>query len=108
MLAKRVALDSQSLLDADSSDYDVFISYRREEAGPAARRLHDELTGDYRVFLDAVVVEGGDHIEVALMKLSEMNRDTRTVLLSATLPNVDEICGWVSTSTLTKRASFSS
>ena len=46
----------------------------------------------------------GDHIEVALMKLTEMNRNIRTVLLSATLPNVDEICGWVSH--LTDRDTF--
>jgi helicase len=38
----------------------------------------------------------GDHIEVALMKLTEMNPHIRVVLLSATLPNVDEICGWIS------------
>ena len=37
----------------------------------------------------------GDHIEVALMKLTEINPDIRIVLLSATMPNVDEICGWV-------------
>lgn len=38
----------------------------------------------------------GDHIEVALMKLTQINPDVRIVLLSATMPNVDEICGWVS------------
>jgi replicative superfamily II helicase len=38
----------------------------------------------------------GDHIEIALMKLSEINPDIRIVFLSATMPNVDEICGWVS------------
>lgn len=38
----------------------------------------------------------GDHIEVALMKLTDINPDIRIVLLSATMPNVDEICGWVS------------
>lgn len=37
----------------------------------------------------------GDHIEVALMKLAQINPDVRAVLLSATMPNVDEICGWV-------------
>jgi replicative superfamily II helicase len=37
----------------------------------------------------------GDHIEVALMKLAQINPDVRVVLLSATMPNVDEICGWV-------------
>jgi replicative superfamily II helicase len=38
----------------------------------------------------------GDHIEVALMKLLSINPDVRIVLLSATMPNVDEICGWAS------------
>jgi len=38
----------------------------------------------------------GDHIEVALMKLTDINPDVRIVLLSATMPNVDEICDWVS------------
>ena len=38
----------------------------------------------------------GDHIEVALMKLTEINPNIRIVLLSATMPNVDEICGWIS------------
>ncbi|CAE7860239.1 hel308 [Symbiodinium microadriaticum] len=38
----------------------------------------------------------GDHIEVALMKLTEINPDVRIVLLSATMPNVNEICEWVS------------
>ena len=38
----------------------------------------------------------GDHIEVALMKLTTMNPDIRIVFLSATMPNVDECCGWIS------------
>lgn len=46
----------------------------------------------------------GDHIEVALMKLSKMNPDIRVVLLSATMPNVDEICEW--TSHLTGRDTY--
>lgn len=37
----------------------------------------------------------GDHIEVALMKMTEVNPDVRLVLLSATMPNVDEVCQWV-------------
>lgn len=41
----------------------------------------------------------GDHIEIALMKLAQINPDIRIVLLSATMPNVDEICGWVSSIT---------
>jgi len=38
----------------------------------------------------------GDHIEVALMKMVEINPDVRVVFLSATMPNVDEICQWLS------------
>ena len=38
----------------------------------------------------------GDHIEVALMKIVEINPNVRIVLLSATMPNVNEICGWIS------------
>jgi helicase len=37
----------------------------------------------------------GDHIEVALMKLVEINPQARIVMLSATMPNVEEICEWV-------------
>lgn len=44
----------------------------------------------------------GDHLEAALMKFSEMNPDSRLMLLSATMPNVQEIAEWVSY-TLTKK-----
>lgn len=37
----------------------------------------------------------GDHIEVALMKMVEINPEVRIVFLSATMPNVDEICQWL-------------
>jgi replicative superfamily II helicase len=46
----------------------------------------------------------GDHIEVALMKMMDINPEVRIVLLSATMPNVDEICGW--TSNLTGRDTY--
>lgn len=46
----------------------------------------------------------GDHIEVALMKMVQINPEVRIVLLSATMPNVDEICGW--TSKLTGRDTY--
>lgn len=38
----------------------------------------------------------GDHLEVAIMKLCEINPNIRILFLSATLPNVDEVCGWIS------------
>ncbi len=38
----------------------------------------------------------GDHMEVALMKVTEINPNIRMLPLSATMPNVDEICGWIS------------
>ena len=46
----------------------------------------------------------GDHIEVALMKLVQINPDVRIVLLSATMPNVGEICEW--TTKLTGRDTY--
>jgi helicase len=46
----------------------------------------------------------GDHIEVALMKMVEINPNVRIVLLSATMPNVDEICEWICK--LTKRKTY--
>jgi replicative superfamily II helicase len=38
----------------------------------------------------------GDHLEVGLMKFTEINPDVRLVLLSATMPNVEEIAEWTS------------
>jgi len=47
----------------------------------------------------------GDHLEVGLMKFTEINPKARLVLLSATMPNVEEIADWISYS-LTKRETF--
>ena len=47
----------------------------------------------------------GDHLEVGLMKFTEINPKARLVILSATMPNVDEIADWVSYS-LTKKKTF--
>jgi replicative superfamily II helicase len=47
----------------------------------------------------------GDHLEVGLMKFTQINPTARLVLLSATMPNVEEIADWVSYS-LTKRDTF--
>jgi helicase len=38
----------------------------------------------------------GDHLEVGLMKFCEINPKARLVLLSATMPNVQEIAEWIS------------
>jgi replicative superfamily II helicase len=37
----------------------------------------------------------GDHLENGIMKFTEINPDARLVLLSATMPNVEEIALWV-------------
>ncbi len=42
------------------------------------------------------VPDRGDHLEVGLMKFTEINPDVRLVLLSATMPNVEEIAEWTS------------
>jgi replicative superfamily II helicase len=47
----------------------------------------------------------GDHLEVGLMKFTEINPNARLVLLSATMPNVEEIAEWVSYA-LTKKDTF--
>jgi len=47
----------------------------------------------------------GDHLEVGLMKLTAMNPKCRVIMLSATMPNVDEIAEWVSYN-LTKRNTY--
>jgi helicase len=38
----------------------------------------------------------GDHLEVGLMKFTQINPDARFVLLSATMPNVEQLAEWVS------------
>ena len=38
----------------------------------------------------------GDHLESAIINFSLINRNCRFVLLSATLPNVEEVAGWFS------------
>jgi helicase len=50
------------------------------------------------------VPDRGAHLEVALMKLTDLNPNIRVMLLSATLPNVNEVCGW--TSTLTNKPTY--
>ena len=47
----------------------------------------------------------GAHLEVGLMKFTAINPTARLVLLSATMPNIEEIADWVSYS-LTKRDTF--
>jgi len=47
----------------------------------------------------------GDHLEVGLMKFTEISPNCRIVFLSATMPNVQEIAEWVSY-TLTGRETY--
>jgi len=43
-----------------------------------------------------LTVEGrGDHLESALMNITKINPATRIILLSATMPNVDDIAKWM-------------
>jgi replicative superfamily II helicase len=44
----------------------------------------------------------GDHLEVGLMKYSQIARNPRIVFLSATMPNVDQIANWVGCSLVKK------
>lgn len=47
----------------------------------------------------------GHHLEAGLMKFTEINPASRIIMLSATMPNVNEIAEWVSYA-LTKRETF--
>ena len=47
----------------------------------------------------------GSHLEVGLMKFTEINPGARMILLSATMPNVDQLGDWISYS-LTKKDTF--
>jgi replicative superfamily II helicase len=38
----------------------------------------------------------GNHLEVGLMKFTQINKDARIIFLSATMPNVEEIASWIS------------
>ena len=38
----------------------------------------------------------GDRLEVAIMKMTQLNKDCRHVFLSATMPNVEDLAGWLS------------
>lgn len=44
----------------------------------------------------------GDHLEVGLMKFSQVARDPRIIFLSATMPNVDQIANWIGCSLVKK------
>lgn len=44
----------------------------------------------------------GDHLEIGLMKFSRISPKARIVLLSATMPNVDQIADWVGCSLIKK------
>jgi helicase len=37
----------------------------------------------------------GDHLEVGLMNFTKVNKDSRVILLSATMPNIDDMAGWL-------------
>ena len=75
---------------------EMLASRARNHKSDKSKFLYDVGTVVFDESHLLTVPSRGDHIEVALMKLAEINPNIRIVLLSATMPNVDEICGWVS------------
>lgn len=75
---------------------EMMASRCRNHKSDKSRFLYDVGTVVFDESHLLTVPKRGDHIEVALMKLAEINPEIRIVLLSATMPNVDEICGWIS------------
>lgn len=47
----------------------------------------------------------GDHLEVGLMKFTQINKNARIVFLSATMPNVEQVAEWISYG-LTQKQTF--
>jgi replicative superfamily II helicase len=83
---------------------EMLASRCRNHKSDKSRFLYDVGTVVFDESHLLTVPKRGDHIEVALMKLTDINPDIRVVLLSATMPNVDEICGW--TTELTGRDTY--
>ena len=75
---------------------EMLASRCRNNTSDKSRFLQDVGTVVFDESHLLTVPSRGDHIEVALMKMAEINPEVRFVLLSATMPNVDEICGWTS------------
>lgn len=94
-------LTTKRIKELDESDIivmtpEMLASRCRSHNSDKSRFLYDVRCVVFDESHLLTVPKRGDHIEVALMKLVEINPDIRIVLLSATMPNVDEICGWVS------------
>lgn len=75
---------------------EMLASRARNHKSDKSKFLYDVGTVVFDESHLLTVPSRGDHIEVALMKLTEINPNVRIVLLSATMPNVSEICGWIS------------
>ncbi len=92
--AKRVAEMEEADLVVMTPE--MLASRARNHKSDKSKFLYDVGTIVFDESHLLTVPSRGDHIEVALMKLAEINPNVRIVLLSATMPNVDEICGWIS------------
>jgi helicase len=75
---------------------EMLASRARNSKSEKSRFLHDVGVVAFDESHLLTVPDRGDHIEIALMKLTEINPQVKIVLLSATMPNTDEICGWIS------------
>lgn len=92
-------LTAKRIKEMDESDLvvmtpEMLASRCRNHKSDKSRFLFDVGTVVFDESHLLTVPGRGDHIEVALMKLVNINPHIRIVLLSATMPNVDEICRW--------------
>ncbi len=78
---------------------EMLASRSRNHKSDKSKFLHNVGTVVFDESHLLTVPSRGDHIEVALMKLTDINPNIRIVLLSATMPNVYEICEWASSIT---------
>lgn len=111
---KSHALREQELPFEVGQDVQSDGSMDSEESWCCDLEIEADCFEDCNFFADGVLVHNshlltvpgrGDHLEVGLMKFTEINPKARIVLLSATMPNVDQIAEWVSYS-LTKKQTY--
>lgn len=95
----RLTADRKKELDAADLiilSYEMFNSRVRNIGSENSQFLLKSGTLVCDEFHSVGIPGRGDHIESALMKFTEINKDCRLVMLSATVPNVDELANWIS------------
>lgn len=91
--------DYKSSKDEDLSDADLIIMTSEMLNSKSRNKKNEFIKSVKTLVIDEshlITTPGrGDHLEVGLINFCELNPDARIILLSATMPNVDEIANWI-------------